>query len=144
VLDPGEIADNFNQFFTNVASSIVEELHPCNSEIDLDFVNSMEDATSDSLNFEADPLTHSEIVDAISQLNDKLSLDENGLSSNFIKKLSLSISTPLLYIFSKSFQTGTIPSDLKISKIIPLHKSGDCSNMDNYRPIAKLNVFSKI
>jgi hypothetical protein len=87
VLDPGEIADNFNQFFTNVASSIVEELHPCNSEIDLDFVNSMEDATSDSLNFVADPLTHSEIVDAISQLNDKLSLDENGLSSNFIKKI---------------------------------------------------------
>jgi hypothetical protein len=58
--------------------------------------------------------------------------------------MSLSISTPLLYIFSKSFQTGAIPSALKISKIIPLHKSGDCSNMDNYRPIAMLNVFSKI
>jgi hypothetical protein len=88
VLDPGEIADSFNQFFMNVASSILEELHPCNSEINLDFFNSMEDATSDSLNFNADPLTHSEIVDDISQLNDNFSQDENGLSSNFIKKIA--------------------------------------------------------
>jgi hypothetical protein len=98
--DPTEIADKFNKFFTNVASSIVEELRPCNNEIDLDFFNSMEDANWDSLNFNADPLTHSEIVDAIGQLNDKLSLDKNGLSSNFIKKnVAVYFNTTVIYFF---------------------------------------------
>jgi hypothetical protein len=60
----------------------------------------MEDANSDSLNFNADPLTHSEIVDAIGQLNDKLSLDENGLSSNFIKKnVAFYFNTSVIYFF---------------------------------------------
>jgi hypothetical protein len=71
-------------------------------------------------------------------------MDFNGLSSLFVKKIQLSISTPLFHIFSKSFETGLIPSQFKIAKIIPLFKSGDKTNMDNYRPIALLNIFSKI
>ena len=37
-----------------------------------------------------------------------------------------------------------IPSQLKIAKVVPIFKSGDSLNMDNYRPISLLNVFSKI
>jgi Reverse transcriptase (RNA-dependent DNA polymerase) len=144
VNDPERIANSFNKFFIGVASSIVNEIHPSNNEIEINFTNSLEDDNSDALQFRNNPLSGSEIVDAISQLNDKLSQDENGLSSNFVKKIALSISVPLLIIFKNSFHSGTIPSPLKISKIIPLFKSGDSASMDNYRPIAMLNVFSKI
>jgi Reverse transcriptase (RNA-dependent DNA polymerase) len=144
ISDPEQMADNFNKFFVGVASSIVNEIHPSNNEIDLNFANSLDDANADALKFRNNPLSVSEIADAIGQLNDKLSQDENGISSNFVKKIALSISVPLLIIFKNSFHSGIIPSPLKISKIIPLFKSGDSASMDNYRPIAMLNVFSKI
>jgi hypothetical protein len=41
-------------------------------------------------------------------------------------------------------ESGEIPSQLKMAKIIPLFKSGDKSIVDNYRPIALLDTFSKI
>ena len=62
----------------------------------------------------------------------------------FCKKIALTISKPLLIIFTKSFNDGVIPRQFKQSKIIPLFKSGDRSSMDNYRPIALLSTFSKI
>ena len=62
----------------------------------------------------------------------------------FVKKIALTISKPLLIIYTKSFNDGVIPRQFKQSKIIPLFKSGDRSSMDNYRPIALLSTFSKI
>ena len=55
----------------------------------------------------------------------------DGISSAFVKKISLTVSKPLLIIFSKSFKDGVIPQQLKQSKIIPLFKSGDHTSMDN-------------
>ena len=89
-------------------------------------------------------MTLSEIHETIEQLKSKNSSDNDGLSVTFLKKISLSISKPLLHIFSKSLNTGVIPHQLKIAKVIPLFKSGDRSLLDNYRPIALLSSFSKI
>ena len=43
-----------------------------------------------------------------------------------------------------SFITGVFPSDLKIVKVIPIHKGGSTDDMNNYRPISLLSVFDKI
>jgi Notch-like protein len=89
-------------------------------------------------------MSKSEIIDAISCLKDKTTLVMGGISSNFVNKIADPISNPLYIIFSKSMESGEIPSPLKMAKIIPLFKSGDKSLMDNYRPIALLDTFSKI
>ena len=37
-----------------------------------------------------------------------------------------------------------IIEDMKIAKVIPIHKSGEISNFNNYRPISLLSAFSKL
>jgi hypothetical protein len=48
---------------------------------------------------------------------------------------------PLVHIFNLSFQSGTFPYMLKLSKIIPILKSGDVRELSNYRLISILPVF---
>ena len=139
VSDPKLIAEKFNEFFANIANKIVDSINPSN------LPPCPNPSSSDSLFSLSDsPVTSAEIYECAKNLNDKKTQDSNGLSSNFIIKIILSISSPLKHIFSLSFSSGSVPRQLKSAKIIPLFKSGDRSSIDNYRPIALLNVFSKI
>ena len=42
------------------------------------------------------------------------------------------------------FVLGIFPALLKIAKIVPIHKSGDKSDVSNYQPISLLSPISKI
>ena len=83
--DPRLMAEKFNVFFTNVATEIVDSIHPTDHDFDF-FPPTTQDC---SFNFSDEPLTKSEILDAISQLKNKDSNDDNGLSSSFVKQLSI-------------------------------------------------------
>ena len=51
---------------------------------------------------------------------------------------------PLTHIYNLSIKTGIVPSQLKLSKVVPLYKKGDKSEPNNYRPISLLSIFDKI
>ena len=62
-----------------------------------------------------------------------------------ISKYSRNVLTkPLTLLINQCLQTGIYPSQLKMSKIKPLFKSGDKSLFSNYRPISLLPSLSKI
>ena len=50
----------------------------------------------------------------------------------------------LKYIFDLSLQTGIFPDPLKISNVPPIFKTGDLTEIRNYRPISVLSCFSNI
>ena len=50
----------------------------------------------------------------------------------------------LKYLFGKSIEKEVFPNALKIARVTPLFKSGDPSDISNYRPISVLLCFSKI
>jgi len=54
------------------------------------------------------------------------------------------IAVPLTQIVNMSFDKGIFPSQLKISKIVPIYKADDPELFSNYRPISLLSNFSKI
>ena len=54
------------------------------------------------------------------------------------------IAEPISSIFNCSFRTGIIPLELKSAKVIPLFKSGDHNDFNNYWPISILPYFSKL
>ena len=66
------------------------------------------------------------------------------IDPKIVKMVANIIKTPLAYIINQTFKTGIFPDALKVAKLIPLHKKGDKTNIENKRPISILNVFAKI
>ena len=139
VNNPFLMAEHFNIFFSNVANNIVSQIHPVNTPL----LNT-EHPVDSPLNFSNDPVSPSDILEAMDSITEKATQDFNGISTIFLKKVIRNIATPLSHIFTRSLVTGQVPQKLKIAKIIPLFKSGDRTNVDNYRPISLLNSFSKL
>jgi len=137
--DPLEMANKLNSFFANMPSEIISKINPSEELI-------VDDPPPDGpfLDFLDTPLTDQEIIDAISQLQPKTSLDFNNLSMSFLKRIVLNIFSPLKHVIALSLSTGSVPTQFKIAKIVPIFKSGEKNNMDNYRPISLLSNFSKI
>ena len=66
------------------------------------------------------------------------------LPPTILRDAACEISSPLTYIINLSISTGKVPNTWKIAKIIPIHKSGDTTLPENFRPISILPVLSKL
>ena len=53
------------------------------------------------------------------------------------------ISEPLTYIINLSINSGVVPDQMKLARVVPLFKSGDKRLFSNYRPVSVLPIFSK-
>ena len=53
-----------------------------------------------------------------------------------LQKNAAATSVPLELIFNKSLAEGKVPSDWKCANVTPIHKKGDRTNPDNYRPVS--------
>ena len=51
----------------------------------------------------------------------------DGISVKLMKKVKFQILNPLAHIINLSFSQGKIPDSLKIAKVVPIYKKGDCS-----------------
>ena len=135
--DPYVISCEFNNFFAQVGSSLSKNIKPSNRN-PLDYIKG---------NFP--PLLQLENTDIaeVMEIIGRLKTSAPGhddICASLIKSVSSFIVEPLTYIFNLSLQTGCVPKDLKIAKVIPLHKTGDTRSFNNYRPISILPCFSKI
>ena len=119
--DPSVMAEKFNNFFAKIATEIVQKINPVRNVDNLPVSNTH---LAPTFKFVNNPLRRSEIADAISQLKNKPTLDDNGISSAFVKNISHNLIEPLFHIFDESFRSGDIPHQMKIAKVIPLFKSG--------------------
>jgi hypothetical protein len=140
ITDPLQMANCFNEFFSNVAVKIAQDIVPTDRPPD----RIQLDANIPLFSFTSDPITSGEIIDCFNSLLKKKTPDVNGISVDFISNFALTLSRPLQHIFSLSLSTGVVPMQLKIAKVVPVFKAGDRSVMDNYRPISLLNAFSKV
>ena len=67
----------------------------------------------------------------------------DGIGPKLITK-ALALFQPLHHLFSLSLAQHYIPEEWRIHQITPIHKSGDRSLVNNYRPIALLCTVSKV
>lgn len=139
VKDPIHIANNFNDFFTNIGPSLAAKI-PSPKNINLNSQNS----TVYSHSIFLFPTTVEEVLDITHKLKPSNSCGIDGISSNILKQIIPNIAIPMVHIFNTSMFTGIVPSKLKVAKVIPIFKAGDKHSFNNYRPISILPALSKI
>ncbi|XP_065679868.1 uncharacterized protein LOC136094176 [Hydra vulgaris] len=86
----------------------------------------------------------SELRAPFSGLKSKKSEGFDKINIDIVKSVFNIIEPSLFHVFDLSFKTGIVPDKLKIARITPIFKSGDKSNILNYRPISILPCFSKL
>ena len=89
------------------------------------------------------PTDTSEINELIKELPIKTSSGHDSISNTLLKSLSPTILKPLEIIFNRSLIEGHFPSKMKRADVIPLYKSKQHDESNNYRPISLLLTISK-
>ena len=140
--DNREIAEGFNSFFSNVAHNIINDLPKAATDSSEGHHRYLKNKNNN--NFFMCPVNTEDVIESAKSLKSKLSSGHDNISNKIMKESIQDIATPLALIFNLSIMTGKVPRNMKISKIIPIFKSGDSKILNNYRPISLLPVFSKL
>ena len=90
------------------------------------------------------PVTKGEVLKIISSLKRSKSSGLDKIPPGTVKDAKHVIAQPLLHILNLSLSTSTVPASWKVARCVPVFKGGDAKELDNYRPISVLPIFSKI
>ena len=138
VCDNNTMANNFNNFFTNIGPNLASKIPLVNDDV----TKYITGCYSDSMFLnETNP---DEIMKLVALLKTSPSCGNDDISATVVKSIITEIADPLCFIINLSFASGRFPDLLKIAKIVPIHKSEDKLQVTNYRPISILPFFSKI
>ena len=85
-----------------------------------------------------------EIFNVIFRLNSNKSCGFDGINARFVKIAAEVISPILAVLINTCFDVGIFPSCLKIADVEPIFKTADKCQVNNYRPVSLLSVFSKV
>lgn len=121
----------FNNYFSSVFTQEDHSTTPPLVDADYQYMSPIE-------------ISVSGIAALINNLKISTSAGIDDINTKILKSTVIHSSNILFHIFRQSLSTGEIPRDWKIGKIIPIFKSGDKTNAQNYRPISLTSVPCKI
>ena len=84
------------------------------------------------------------VTNKLMKLHTDKSMGPDGIHPLLLKECATTVAKPLALIFNKSYTTGTLPSDWKIAKVVPIFKKGSRTDKANYRPISLTSIPCKI
>ena len=68
----------------------------------------------------------------------------DGLHPKILKSCAGELAPILSHLINLSVLNGKVPLELKISLVTPIHKGGDKTSVNNFRPISVLPFFAKV
>ena len=120
-----EIANGFNSFFPQIGPNLAADIPP--TEINFkSYLTNCNPAT-----FQFSRISEIDILNICKQLKPKASSGADLISNKLLKIIAPIIITPLHYLINLSLETGFVPREFKIAKVIPVFKSGDCHDYNN-------------
>ena len=134
-----DMANTFNTFFTNVGAELANEISYSGEKGYAYYLRNKFD-----FKFSLNDVDESIVMSTICSLPTKSSTGFDNISSKFLKQIAPTIVKHLTTLIKQVFNTGIFPDKLKLARVIPLHKKGNPSLLNNYRPISLLPVISKV
>ena len=135
ITDSTLIANAFNDFFVNVGPNTEKSIPKC-PKSPLSFMGSRIEN-----DFMITPTSNQELMILLLQLDESKSSD---IPINLLKTAAPIIVPQLVELFNLSFSNGQFPNLMKLAKVVPIFKTGSTSDVNNYRPISLLPIFSKL
>ena len=90
------------------------------------------------------PITSNEVKLEILSMPCNKSYGFYSCPVSILQSTSNIVSDIIVQIFNKSVDSGNYPSKLKMAKVIPIFKSDNETDLNNYRPISLLSCFNRI
>ncbi|XP_065645234.1 uncharacterized protein LOC136075726 [Hydra vulgaris] len=131
------IANEFNNFCVNIGPKLAAKIPNVNKSF-------KEYLQCNKNQFKNEILTFKEYETAFKSLKRNKSSGIDGINSNIVIDCFNELKVPLFKICKRSLNEGIFPDILKSAKVKPIYKSGDKTDIGNYRPISILSIFSKI
>ena len=129
-----------NEHFTGIGPTLANNL-PTPKKLFTEFLDKNK---SPATSFFFCPISPNEVKLEILSMSNKKSYGFYSCPVSILKHTSDIISDVLTKMFNKSIDLGTFPSKLKMAKVIPIFKSDDNTDPNNYRPISLLSCFNRI
>ena len=125
ITDQNEIANYFNNYFINIGYLLSEQIRSVRPYTE--YLNTPTDKR-----FKFSKVTENYILDVIKKLKNKSSYGHDNISNKLIKRSKDVLAKSISLLINQTLETGIFPSELKISKVKPLFKSGNSSLFSNY------------
>ena len=134
-LDPKNHATAFANFFSNKVNSIVNQ-----TQIDPEVYNGRCKLVCDQEFF----MSPADILECLKSIKTKNCEGYDRIPQRVLTDGAESLTAPLSGLFKRIYEQKIIPQQWSVAKVIPIHKKGLKSDIENYRPIANLCSTSKL
>ena len=144
---PLRIANHFNNFFTTVASKLVDKLPSPSKLFDTDsyaFLNFYKVKNSSNNKFVLKHVSESFVLHELKNLNSSKSTGLDEIPARFLKDAAVFLKLPITFIINMSISENYVPDNMKIARVKPLFKKNSNLDVGNYRPVSILSIVSKI
>jgi len=137
--DVADRAEEFNAHFASVGPRVAAEVARVGN---VDAGPRPPRVCASALRFR--PATLPELSKAISSMSSSRAVGVDDVPLHAIVNCFPVVGPHLLHLINRSIITSVFPTAWKLARVTPVHKSGDRSDLNNFRPISILSVLSKI
>ena len=89
-------------------------------------------------------ISPSKVMSRLDALNPCSSPGPDEIHPRVLQETQRTICVPLAMLFRKSLDSGTVPHDWTLARIVPIHKKGCKQDAGNYRPVSLTSVVCKV
>ena len=134
--NPQQIATAFNTYFVESVKTLT-----CTPPTDILHAITINETYPV---FSMKEVSEPEVFRILSALKSSTAKDAFGLDSSFLKNHRESFMGPITKLVNTSIRDAVFPQAWKSAIITPIFKSGDATEVSNYRPVSILPVVSKV
>ena len=139
--------ETFNEHFISLAKTLASQAEARNddtfSENLGDLKHFCENHLKQGVHFSIPLMTVYDVGTLIEGLDNKKAMGPEKIPVHLLKLALPYIVEPLTYVYNLCIEQNIFPSSLKVAKVVPLPKSKDKTDPNNFRPISLLPILTK-